>query len=327
MQGWFVWCASMVRDPEGRYHLFLCRWPESSGHDGWINQSEIIRAESTSLDKPFEFKELVLGKRTGAFWDADNAHNVLVKQFGDRYYMYYTGNHGNGDYWSHRNNQRIGVAVADHPAGPWKRSDEPLLIPRSGQWDGLMHANPVATQMPDGRFLLMFKGVAEGTETRGGAVRHGVAFAESPTGPFQLHPDCLFDLPGELFPYEDPAIWVEDDIIFCLMKTMDARISPTGEMGLLLFQSTDGINWKPSDPHFVIDREVEMDDGAHIQFERLERPQIFIDTDGSRYLLLAVQPAPVGVAPSNEHILGPADLPGNTPASYHVRLRWDGSIG
>ena len=41
MTGWFVWCASIVRDDAGVYHLFFSRWPESFGHDGWINRSEI----------------------------------------------------------------------------------------------------------------------------------------------------------------------------------------------------------------------------------------------------------------------------------------------
>ena len=30
-------------------------------------------------------------------------------------------------WWVNRNNQRIGVAVADDPNGPWKRFDKPLI--------------------------------------------------------------------------------------------------------------------------------------------------------------------------------------------------------
>ena len=31
------------------------------------------------------------------------------------------------EWWVHRNHQRIGVATADHPGGPWTRRDTPLL--------------------------------------------------------------------------------------------------------------------------------------------------------------------------------------------------------
>ncbi|WOO43700.1 glycoside hydrolase family protein [Rubellicoccus peritrichatus] len=322
MPGWFVWCGSMVRDPEGLYHLFLCRWPEETNHDGWINRSEVIRAEASSLEEPFTFKEVVMTRREGDFWDADNVHNVCVQEYDGRYYMYYTGNCGNGDYWSHRNNQRIGVAVADNVRGPWIRPSQPLLKPRPGQWDGLMHANPVTTRMPDGRYLLMFKGVAEGAEIQGSNVRHGVAFSDTPVGPFEIHPDIVFDLEGVRFPYEDPGLWVENDVIYCLLKTMDGRYSPTGDMGILLFRSVDGINWEPAEPHFVIDRKIQMEDGSQLEFERLERPQIFIDHDQKRYLLAAVQPGTVGLAHSNSHIVGPSGLSDNVPVSYHVRLEW-----
>ncbi|MEM6885196.1 MAG: glycoside hydrolase family protein [Verrucomicrobiota bacterium] len=323
--GWFIWCGSMLRDPQGLYHLFVCRWPESTGHDGWVNESEIIRAEATSLDEPFTFKEVVLSKREGDYWDAGNAHNVCVQEFDGRYYMYYTGNYGNGDYWSHRNHQRIGVAVADHPAGPWKRPDKPLIEPRSGHWDGLMHANPVPARMPDGRYMLIFKGVEEGPTIKGGKVRHGVAFSDSPTGPFEVHPKVLFDIEGAHFPYEDPGLWVENGVIYCLMKTMSGEFSPNGSMGILLFRSLNGIDWEPAEPHLIINREIEMNDGSSLSFERLERPQVFID-NGKRYLLCAVQPSQEGLEQSTAHIVGPTGLSKETPVSYHIRLEWAGSI-
>ena len=31
------------------------------------------------------------------------------------------------DWWIYRTNQRIGVAVADNPAGPWQRFEKPVL--------------------------------------------------------------------------------------------------------------------------------------------------------------------------------------------------------
>ena len=52
----------------------------------------------------------------------------------------------------HRNHQRIGVAVADSPNGPWKRFDKPVLDITHGDslaHDALMTSNPSVCQMVD----------------------------------------------------------------------------------------------------------------------------------------------------------------------------------
>jgi hypothetical protein len=41
-----------------------------------------------------------------------------------------------------RSNKRVGVAIADHPAGPWQRLDHPLLLPRPGHFDDFFTSNP-----------------------------------------------------------------------------------------------------------------------------------------------------------------------------------------
>ena len=58
-------------------------------------------------------------------------HNPTVIRARGKYYLYYMGNTGDGSFWSHRNNQRIGVAVADKPEGPWRdlTSRFSMLVP------------------------------------------------------------------------------------------------------------------------------------------------------------------------------------------------------
>jgi hypothetical protein len=78
--------------------------------------------------------------------------------------------------WSHRNNQRIGVAVADSPAGPWKRFDKPLIDTTPGFHDAQCLANPTVTERPDGGYLMVYKAVAEKKpQPFGGPVVHIVA--------------------------------------------------------------------------------------------------------------------------------------------------------
>lgn len=110
--------------------------------------------------------------------------------------MYYMGTHGPDisdlesavdevTWWAYRNLQRIGVAVADHPTGPWTRGTSPVIDVSPGEWDGLMTSNPTVCETVDGRILIMYKGVAEGHPPKGGAVNAGVAFADHSLGTFR----------------------------------------------------------------------------------------------------------------------------------------------
>jgi len=62
-------------------------------------------------------------------------------------YLDYMGNYGDGVVgsslnWIHRNHQRIGVAVANSPNGPWRRFDQPLVDTTPGFYDALCCNNP-----------------------------------------------------------------------------------------------------------------------------------------------------------------------------------------
>ena len=98
------------------------------------------------------------------------------------------GNRGNGEWWNHRNNQRIGCAVTSDPEGEWRRKEEPVIDVSSRGFDSLMTSNPTVTQMPDGRVLAVYKGVSkEGELPKGGPVICGVAIAEHPEAVSYTH--------------------------------------------------------------------------------------------------------------------------------------------
>ena len=85
--------------------------------------------------------------------------------------------------WQHRNNQRIGVAVADSPYGPWQRFDKPLIDVGESEedYDCLMTSNPSVCQMADGRMLFVYKAVSKRCPLpQGGPVVHMGAAADSP---------------------------------------------------------------------------------------------------------------------------------------------------
>ncbi|MBC8008667.1 MAG: glycoside hydrolase family protein [Burkholderiales bacterium] len=279
--GWHVWCGSVQALPEGGYTLFYSRWPVARGFDAWVDRSEIARAEGPTPWGPFAHVETVFTREENSpAWDAHNFHNVTVRAYGGRYYLYYTGNYGDGEWWDHRNHQRIGVASADSLRGPWKRLPRPIIDVSAGSWDDLCVANPSITDTTDGRYLMVYKGVSDGPRPFGSRVLHGMAFAQKPDGPFAKTGEPCFQIPGVKFAFEDPFLWREGARYRCLMKDMNG-VPGSRKCATLLFESDDGVNWAPdrfrlvATPHL---RHAASDGTANVEeVERLERPSYFRD--------------------------------------------------
>jgi hypothetical protein len=288
MPGWHVWCGSVLENPDGSFSLYFSCWPESLGHDGWVTHSQIWRAEGEFPWGPFHHPEVVFAGAESRSWDADNFHNVTVKPFGGRYFLYYTGNFGNGEWWVHRNNQRIGVAVADAPRGPWRRAAEPVLDITPDSWDSLCVANPSVTATPDGRFMMIYKGVTSGDLPYGSRVLHGVAFAGRPDGPFRKAGGALFEVSDIPFPFEDPHVWFRNGRFRCLMKDMTGRPGSCPR-ATLLFESPDGLHWPTDDYRLVATPHLQMPGGEIVRVEKLERPGYFSHPELS-CLSFAVKP-------------------------------------
>lgn len=117
-----------------KYETFHSRWPEKAGFEAWVTHSEIAYAVADNPLGPFHHVATVWTCRDGAAsWDSDVVHNPAILRHGNRYYLYYMGTRGpdfdldqpadEATWWTYRNNQRIDVAMADHPAGPWTREE------------------------------------------------------------------------------------------------------------------------------------------------------------------------------------------------------------
>ncbi len=128
---WCIWCGSAVRGDDGKCHLLYSRWPSKLGHNAWVTHSAVARAVADSSTGPYRHAEVVLPARGEKFWDGSCTHNPTILRVGKKFCLYYMGNVGDGVLppkgvnWTHRNHQRIGVATADSPAGPWTRLDHP----------------------------------------------------------------------------------------------------------------------------------------------------------------------------------------------------------
>ncbi len=283
-----IWGGSVAKGADGQYHMLYSRWPKHLGW-AWVTDSEIAHAVSDNPLGPYKHKDVALPRLGKAPWDGWCTHNPTVHKFGDKYYLYYMGNTGDGEVvgppgkhklnWTHRNNQRIGVAVADDLAGPWTRMDKPVLDINadSAASDALMTSNPSVCQRPDGKILMVYKAVGkEFPLPGGGPVVHMVAFADDPTGPFTKMPNPIFTFEGERFPAEDPYIWFQEGKYRAIVKRMK-HVKKKRMFSLVHYDSTDGIEWHPAKHHEISDRTVTWEDGQTEKFDHLERPQVVVE--------------------------------------------------
>lgn len=302
--GHFVWCGSMARTPEGRCHLFLSVWPTSAGFDGWVTHSRIAYAHADAPEGPYHYEGVVFGG-SGApdAWDRDVVHNPCALFHDGRFYLYYTGNTGDGSFWNHRDRQRVGVAVADDPHGPWTRADHPLVDVSPDGWDDVLTTNPSVCRMPDGRFLMVYKAVGgRRPPPMRGPILHGVAFAPRPDGPFVKRGGPVFAAEGANFPGEDPGVFVCGDRIYALLKDNGRAYCPDEERALVLFESGDGLDWRLADSRPALTRRIVWEDGASPLMHRLERPQVHVEEGVPRRLFLAALPEEGGDVSFNFHV-------------------------
>ncbi|WP_221409086.1 glycoside hydrolase family protein [Reichenbachiella versicolor] len=293
-----IWGGTLAKGDDGLYHMFYSRWPKSLGWE-WVTYSEIAHAVAKTPFGPFKFNDVSLPMRDSSYWDATTTHNPTVQKIDGKYYLYYMGNKGNLETpsvpgkaklnWQHRNNQRIGVAIADTPYGPWTRLDKPVIdiSPDSTSYDALMTSNPSVCQMTDGKILVVYKAVGKQFKLpAGGPVVHMVAIGDTPTGPFKKYPDPVFVFEGERFPAEDPYIWYQDGKYRAIVK----RIKFEGKkrlFSLVHYDSEDGINWDRAKYFEISDKTVVWEDGESQKFDHLERPQVFIENGEPVALLCA----------------------------------------
>jgi hypothetical protein len=247
--GYIVWCGSMVKGDDGKYHMLYSRWPAKLGHYAWVSHSEVAHAVADHPLGPYRPAGIALPERGKDFWDGLCTHNPTVMKFGKKYYLYYMGNTGDRKKgsplnWTHRNNQRIGVAVADSPAGPWVRSDKPLIEPTPDFHDALCLANPSVVQRPDGGFLMVYIAA------------------------------------------EDPFIWQAEGTYWAIVKDFKGGFTKAGA-SLALFRSTDGLDWQPATHPLVSRLLIRWENGTKSSLMKLERPQLYFENNQPTVLFCA----------------------------------------
>ncbi len=293
MEGYWVWCGSVVRGGDGLYHMFASRWSKDLPmFTGYILGSEVVRAVSKSPTGPYHFQERVLPCGPSGAWDGRMAHNPSIHRFGDTYLLFYIGSTYTGKLQIPSDNEQtpqtaecyagicIGLATAPSPCGPWRRLSEPILRPQPGKWDGSIVTNPAPCIRSDGRVLLYYR-----SNTPDG-LRIGVAGAKTFQGPyFRLREEPVLRFPSGDF-VEDPFVWWNGESYEMVAKDMLGGITGEVHAGAHFF-SADGLHWKPARPAKAYSRRVRFSDGKTVTLGCLERPQVFCDESGVPTCLFA----------------------------------------
>ena len=305
---WHVWCGAPVKGPDGRYHLFYSRWPRSATFaPGWAIRSESAYAVADQPGGPYRHVNVALPARginpaTGAkYWDGDVTHNANAFFLNGKYYLYYMGNFGDGrTYWTHRNHQRVGLAIADKPEGPWRRFDRPIVDITDDQasFDSLCVTNPTACPRPDGGVLLIYKAVPYvAGNIKGGNVRYGAALAKDPAGPYVKVKGRIFEAPdaagNHWMAAEDPFLWFSrkyGNRYYAIARDVIGDFSGTRD-GIALFESKDGLDWKPAAHPTVLGNHYRLADGTRSR-THIERPALLFEGEEPVYLFGAADGYP-----------------------------------
>ncbi|GAA4296755.1 glycoside hydrolase family protein [Aestuariibaculum suncheonense] len=305
--------------------------------DSWVLKSKIAYAVSDYPDRDFKFQKIILKGRVlegdSTAWDAQMVHNPHLKKFNNKYYLYYGAGKdpgiqpagSKGEALNKRNrvqqSQCIGViefdSFEDLMNGKYKRFDTPLLEARTRvkpdhivnpspegtepKPDNIIVVNPSVVQRPsDGKYLLYFKGNFYNPGWRG---VHGVAIGDSPTGPFTPTDNFVFDIrneDGTIASGEDPYVWYHNTRkkFYVVLKDFTGKIT-TGQPGLAILESIDGIKWTKPEQSFFLKKEVVLKSGDTLHVNRLERPQLLIDGKGNPKVLYAAC-ALINVSPTQK---------------------------
>lgn len=311
MHDYWIWCGSVVRGADRRYHMFASRWSRQfSMSPHWLFNSEIVRADSDRPEGPYRFQEVVLPRRGADWFDGMNTHNPSIKYWNGTYYLYYFGATYDGPpptggrehipherYVSTWNRKRIGLATSQSVFGPWIRRPTPLLEPRPGKWDCTATTNPSAAILPDGTTYMIYKS----RSGDGATLQLGIAKAPKPDGPFERLLDTpLFQFPDASWHVEDPFLWYNPKTrLFHVIMKDDYKSDPpfapgggiTGEWGAGVYAtSEDCLHWEIQGKAYS--RQITWDDGSTTTPANLERPNLLIVDDTPTHLFCALGEGP-----------------------------------
>jgi len=295
---WYNWGCAPIYGPDGKVHVFVCRWPAKTRMAGWTKAAEIAHAVADRPEGPYKVLGIALKGGGKQAWDT-SVYNPNVHQIDGRYVLAFSGQTTRVQRSGKSGRiQQIGLAFADSLEGPWTKSEKNPILRISGKpgsWNATHASNPALVRHPDGRFLIYYKGISDAKP----ALRTiGVAVADKIEGPYRDHKDnpliSYIDRGGDV---EDPHAFYYKDRFYLIMEDRmgvamgdaappkpGAPHSAGGVRPGLIYESKDGFTWSPPKLGYMTN-DTYFDEPR----ERFERPQILWKDGKPECLFLALK--------------------------------------
>lgn len=155
---------------------------------------------ATSKDgETWKEQGIAIGRGARGEYDDRSVFTPEILAHQDKYYLVYQTVKAP---YTNRIKNKVGMAVADSPHGPWKKLSKPILSPAdNGVWSGNTDNRFLVEKKGDfdshkvhdptlmfyrNKFYLYYKGerMGEGITSGGREIRWGVAIADQPEGPY-----------------------------------------------------------------------------------------------------------------------------------------------
>lgn len=256
---WDYWDGTILKAPDGRFHLFGSRWDQAGGHNTWWG-SKAVHAVSDNLYGPY--------KDQGLLWpDNGNGggHNVTAIALPDGRYAIVVSETRAGD-----------VFVSDSLDGPWKALGKLQVADNEFKDQGKM-SNVSIMVRPDGDFQII---------ARSGAIwisKNGIL------GPYVIQGKSIYyQAKGlSLRDLEDPVIWHSGGLYHVVVNSWSDRKA-------YHLSSVDGINdWKYRGIAYDPTKDfIRYTDGTVNHWNKLERAGIYMENGHVAAITLAAIDVP-----------------------------------
>ncbi|MFD2255217.1 glycoside hydrolase family protein [Luteolibacter algae] len=259
------WDGGVVKDDDGRFHLYASRWDQSLSHsEGWHLGSKGIHAVSNDIMGPYVDEGLAYPQ-----WREGMGHNVMGLRMHDGRYAIVTSEITHGE-----------VFVSDSPDGPfellgqikWDANGFDPGLARYNQ-NGRM-SNVKILLRPDGKYMIIARSTAP------------MLSEDGILGPYKIMGDRVYrnypELPQEK--NEDPTVWYSGGLYHIVYNHWPSKTSHH-------FTSEDGINdWKYRGIAFKKDETkiFRYKDGTINDWTYVERPTAVVEDGHVSHFLFSV---------------------------------------
>lgn len=248
-KSWSYWDGKILRAADGKYHMYVSRWSQSAGHNGWFGSNCVHTVSDSSPLGPYIDKGLCYNDENG------KGHNVMVEQMNDGTYFVLVS----------ETRRPATVYTSKSLDGPWVKLGSISFQANGFNIDvgngSQLHSNTVILPRPDGSFLSI--------------AREGVISLSTSgiLGPYKVMTKSVFpNVQGLNNGFaEDPVIWRSGGKYHITVNWWDVKQARH-------VMSDDGINnWKDMGVAYKPSSDfIKYTDGTVNHWTKIERPQVFL---------------------------------------------------